>query len=117
MTPTLNLRSRVELWKGSGQWDEVHQSRPFQAPATALLLCDMWDDHWCRSAARRCELLARRMDPVVAARARGIQIIHAPSKCMEFYRDTPQRRRMMSLAPVEPPIVATTHIRHVLARM
>ena len=106
MTGTLRLRSRVELWKGSGQWEEVHLARPFHAPATALLLCDMWDDHWCRRAARRCDVLARRMDPVVAAaRAKGIQIIHAPSDCMEFYCNTPQRQRMMALAPVEPPTI------------
>ena len=28
-----------------------------------------------------------------AARKKGIFIIHAPSGCMEFYKDTPQRRR------------------------
>src|SRR5580700_8030248 len=44
------------------------------------------------------------MAPVLdAARARGIQIIHAPSETMEFYKDWPQRQRMLHIAKIEPP--------------
>ena len=44
------------------------------------------------------------MNPVVAAaRARGVQIIHAPSDCMDFYADTSQRQRMLQIPVVEPP--------------
>jgi nicotinamidase-related amidase len=44
------------------------------------------------------------MAPVVdAARARGALIIHAPSGCMSFYQDAPQRRRMENAPPVAPP--------------
>src|ERR1017187_9689174 len=45
-----------------------------------------------------------RMAPVIdEARARGIQIIHAPSETMEFYKDWPQRQRMLRIAKIEPP--------------
>jgi nicotinamidase-related amidase len=64
----------------------------------------MWDDHWCKSAARRCDALAKKMEPVLqAARARGVTIIHAPSECMDFYKDTPQRQRMATIRKAEPP--------------
>jgi nicotinamidase-related amidase len=61
---------------------------------TALILCDMWDDHWCKSAARRVVELAGPLNETVkAARARGVFIIHAPSSVTRFYENTPQRRR------------------------
>jgi nicotinamidase-related amidase len=104
MELTLNLRVRAPQGAGSGPPAAVERTAVFDPPAMALLLCDMWDDHWCRSAARRYDALARRMDRVVrAARARGVQIVHAPSDCMDCYAATPQRRRMLEIAPVAPP--------------
>ena len=104
MNLQLHLRSRVETSPGSGQWKEVTEVREIPARETAILICDMWDQHWCRSATRRCDAIAHKMAPVIeAARARGVQIIHAPSDCMEFYQNTPQRRRMIDMPSVEPP--------------
>ena len=101
---TLDLRSRVEPFKGSGDWQPVELRRSFQVPQTAILICDMWDHHWCRGASERVDELARRMAPLVdAAREHGVQIIHAPSETMEFYRNAPQRLRILELAPVAPP--------------
>ncbi len=61
---------------------------------TALIICDMWDNHWCQGAARRVEELAGPMNKVVQeARRRGVLIIHAPSTTVDFYKDTPQRKR------------------------
>jgi nicotinamidase-related amidase len=100
----LPLRSRAEAFKGSGEWQEVHLDAAVPVPQTAILICDMWDKHWCSGASRRVDGLALKMAPVLdAARARGIQIIHAPSETMDFYKDWPQRRRMLRIAIVEPP--------------
>ena len=83
----LNLRSRVEAFKGSGVWEEVRFPEALPTTQTAILICDMWDKHWCSGASRRVDALARRMAPVIEeARKRGIQIIHAPSETMAFYR-------------------------------
>jgi nicotinamidase-related amidase len=104
VTLKLNLRSQVETPAGSGQWKEATQAREFPARETAILICDMWDQHWCRSATQRCDAIAHKMAPVIeAARARGVQIIHSPSDCMEFYKETPQRRRMIDAPHVDPP--------------
>lgn len=71
---------------------------------TALVVCDMWDDHWCQSAAKRCGELAKQAEPVLkAARDKGITIVHAPSDCMKFYEDHPARKRMLAVKKVEPP--------------
>jgi len=100
----LDMRSRVEAFKGSGVWEEVRVRDNFPTTQTAILICDMWDKHWCSGASRRVEGLAQRMAPIIAeARSHGIQIIHAPSETMDFYKDWPQRQRMQRIAKVEPP--------------
>jgi nicotinamidase-related amidase len=101
----LPLRTRVEAFKGSGVWDEVHFDRELPIAETAVLICDMWDDHWCKGAARRVGELVKVMAPVIdQARAGGVQIIHAPSEVMDFYRDYPQRRRTLALPKVSLPV-------------
>jgi nicotinamidase-related amidase len=103
-TVRLHLRTRVEPFKGSGEWQEVYVERALPVARTAILICDMWDKHWCTGATGRVGALAARMAPVLdRARAYGIQIIHAPSEVMDFYKDAPQRRRMLALAKIEPP--------------
>ena len=67
------------------------------AKKTALIVCDMWDLHHCLNAVRRGEELAPRMDRVLrAARGRGVLVIHAPSGCMDAYKDHPARARARS---------------------
>ena len=103
----LKLRAQVQPFKGSAEWDETAVQREIKPKETALLICDTWDKHWCQGATRRCGVLAEKMAPLVeAARARGITIIHAPSDCMEFYKDTPQRKRMQTAPTATPPAAA-----------
>lgn len=100
----LPLRSRVEAFKGSGVWEAVAFEQALPAAETAVLICDMWDKHWCSGASRRVDALALKMAPVLdAARARRIQIIHAPSETMDFYKDWPQRQTILRLALIDPP--------------
>ena len=71
---------------------------------TAIVVCDMWDDHWCKSASARCAELAKAANPVLkACREKGMTIVHCPSDCMKFYEDHPARKRTLSLKKVEPP--------------
>jgi nicotinamidase-related amidase len=101
----LPLRTRVEAFKGSGVWEEVHFERKVLIAETAVLICDMWDNHWCTGAARRVGELVRAMAPAIdQARAGGLQIIHAPSEVMDFYKDYPQRRKMLALPKVSLPV-------------
>jgi len=101
---TVDLRSRVEMFKGSGDWREIHMEDSIAPDKTAIIVCDMWNKHWCRGATERVNGLVERMAPFLeAARKRGIQIIHAPSETMAFYENVPQRQRMLSIAKLEPP--------------
>jgi nicotinamidase-related amidase len=100
----LPLRTRVQAFKGSDEWKEVRIRELFPTGGTAILICDMWDNHWCKGAAQRVNVMVKRMAPVVEkARSRGVLIIHSPSDTMEFYKDTPQRQRMLEIEQIEAP--------------
>lgn len=79
------------------------------AKRTALIICDMWDNHWCKSAASRVVELAGPMNEVVAAaRAKGVFIIHAPSSVTGFYQDTEQRRLAQQAPFAKTPVPLAT---------
>jgi len=95
----LVLRSR------SKDGEVREQPAVWEAKKTALIICDMWDDHWCRSAARRVTELAGPLnDTVKAARSRGVFIIHAPSSVTTFYEGTPQRQRAIAAPFARTPV-------------
>jgi nicotinamidase-related amidase len=100
----LPLRSRAELFRGSGQWTDVRADYPFDPTHSALIVCDMWDKHWCSGANLRVAALVKKIEPILeTARRKGIIIVHAPSETMSFYTDAPQRHRMLSLPVFAPP--------------
>ena len=66
----------------------------WDAKETAVVICDMWDKHWCEGATRRGGVIAPHINEMAkAVRARGGFIVHAPSDTMKFYADWPQRKR------------------------
>jgi nicotinamidase-related amidase len=100
----LPLRSRVELFRGSNQWSEVSLDYAFDPAKSAVIVCDMWDKHWCGGANVRVAALVKKLEPLLeTARAKGIIIVHAPSETMAFYANAPQRQRMLSLPAFTPP--------------
>jgi nicotinamidase-related amidase len=100
----LALRSRVELFRGGDQWSEVRVDYPFDPAKSALIVCDMWDKHWCSGANVRVAALVKKLEPVLeTARRNGMIIVHAPSETMSFYANAPQRQRMLSLPAFQPP--------------
>ena len=102
----LNLRHQVLATDAGGHtvWEELTREKLAPARHAAIVICDVWDDHWSRGAAERVDAMAPRMNQVVqAARARGVQIIHAPSDTMDAYAGTPARQRMLSAPRIERP--------------
>src|SRR4051812_12268637 len=68
---------------------------------TAIVICDMWNEHWCKGATERVAEMAPRMNQVIsAARERGVFIIHCPSDTMKYYEGSPQRKLAQSAPPV-----------------
>jgi len=66
---------------------------------TAVIICDMWDNHWCKGAAARVKEMAPRMNDLLNhLREIGCVIIHCPSDTMSYYETAPQRINTLNLA-------------------
>ena len=97
---TLHARTRVAVEPGSRRWHSITKPVEWKPSETCIVVCDMWDDHWCKQSAARVGEMAPKMNEVIkAARARGVFIIHCPSDTMDFYKDFPQRK-LAQAAPV-----------------
>jgi nicotinamidase-related amidase len=99
---TLSLVARSRS-KGDGEklHDAVRLEKlEWKPEQTAIVVCDMWDKHWCPPSTERVGEMAPRMNEVLkAARKQGVFIIHCPSDTLDFYKDTPQRK-LAQQAPV-----------------
>ena len=108
----LTLRSRVASWQNTNNFTVVEKQVAWDARKTALIVCDMWDDHWCKSAARRgAEMAGPLNDVVKQARTKGVFIIHAPSSVTKFYEDTPQRKLAQAAPFVRSKVLLSTNER------
>lgn len=89
----LKLVVRQQSRRGD-EWTTTQRRVEWQPRQTALVICDMWDDHWCKPSAARVAEMAPAMNRLVAAaRARGVLVIHSPSETMKFYESHPGRQR------------------------
>ena len=99
----VTLRRRVET-QGSGVWRTASTQETLRTSQTAIVICDMWDRHWCDGATGRVEQIARKMEPLLErARQAGMLVIHAPSDTMSFYANAPGRLLAENAPLVKPP--------------
>ncbi len=100
----LQTRSRVALDSDADQLRILYKTVDWEPAKTAVIVCDMWDRHWCQGATARVVEMAPRMDQFLQiARDRGVLIIHAPSSCMDAYQDHPARKRAQQAPKVDLP--------------
>ena len=100
-TLNLNLRSR----KGPAASPPSTHPTDWKASETAIIVCDMWNDHWCRSASRRVAEMAPALNRFLEiARQKGVFIIHAPSSVTDFYQGTPARTNAQQAPFTKAPI-------------
>jgi nicotinamidase-related amidase len=104
----LVLRSRVAA-PGEPSVPPTTKEVQWNPQRTAIIVCDMWDDHWCKSAANRVgELVGPMNEMLKKARSQGAFIIHAPSTCTNFYKNTPQRKRALEAPFAKTPLPLVT---------
>lgn len=106
MKLTLNLRDRQKGLDSTGchVWEENNFVEIVEADQTALLICDVWDNHWSRGARERLDTMIPRMANVVeAARSCGIKLIHSPSDTMDFYVGSTARARIKGTRLIDVP--------------
>jgi len=86
----------VRLQRRGKSGPEVSRAK-WDTAKTAIIVCDMWNEHWCKGATARVAEMARPMNrTILAARKRGVFIIHAPSSCLDSYANHPARKRAQS---------------------
>ncbi len=86
----LTLRSRQA--EPGGAFRATERRQEWAPSQTAIIVCDMWNQHWCRGATQRVGEVAPRMNRFLeTARERGVFIIHAASSCMAAYDGTSAR--------------------------
>lgn len=100
----ISLHTREREQKPDGQIKVIDKTSEWDSSKTAIIICDMWDNHWCKGAAARVGELAVPMNEMIkTARSKGVLIIHAPSSVVGFYQGTPQRQRAVNASFVQSP--------------
>ncbi len=85
----VQLRRRREVVLKSGNLQVAVEEVEWDVSETAIIICDMWANHPCQSAAQRVDAMAPKMNRVVsAARSHGVMVIHAPSGGVKHYDQT-----------------------------
>jgi len=99
---TLSMRVRRQARTASGAWKPDERPVSWDGRRTAVIVCDMWDHHWCKSASSRVGELVAPMNRFLAhARSQGAWVIHAPSSVTRFYEGT-AARDLARKAPYSP---------------
>lgn len=101
---SLHLRTRIQHSQGDGPATEAFLDESIDPAHTAIIITDMWDQHWCHGATERVRAIAVRMEPLIEqARRAGILIVHAPSDTMSFYKNAPGRLLAENAPIADPP--------------
>lgn len=70
--------------------------------ATAVVVVDMWDTHWCEEFTKWVDDLAPRLNQALHGfRERGLQVIHAVADVLGPYKDAPQYTNVRSYPHAE----------------
>jgi nicotinamidase-related amidase len=92
----ISLQQRLPSNWEEGAWIITNRIDAWNPSETAIIVCDMWDKHWCDISTARFAELAIALNPVLeAARAKGVKIVHSPSACMNYYANYPGRKEAL----------------------
>lgn len=88
----VSLQHRPASTEESGAFIISQSIKEWNSAQTAIIICDMWDKHWCSGATSRVAEMAPYLNEVLnIGRSKGMLIVHAPSDCMDYYKDHPGR--------------------------
>jgi nicotinamidase-related amidase len=80
---------------------------PIDPRKIGVVVVDMWNHHWCMTAAHRVHALVPRMNRALAgARRLGMSVMWAPTDVASQYAGSPQRERSLALPRVPVPKLA-----------
>jgi hypothetical protein len=102
----LGLQRQIPTsWRADAGWAPTTEVTHWLANETALVLIDLWDNHWCDAMAQRGVDLSLRVNRTASRlRSRGVHIAHSPSApALAFYDKTAARARVKHAPHVAPP--------------
>ena len=89
----ISMEKRMPSDSMKGETIIANDIQEWDPKETAIIICDMWDKHWCKGATDRVGEMAPVINDVItAARNKGALIVHAPSDCMDYYKNYPGRK-------------------------
>ena len=89
-------RSRYQTEERSSEFIVKSEKVKWLPAETAVIICDMWDQHWCKGATKRVAELAPRINDFVNnSRSNGVLIVHAPSGVVNYYKNHPARKSVL----------------------
>jgi len=92
----ISMQLKVPSTLDEGAWNLVSRIEAWKPAETAIIICDMWDKHWCDDATARVSEMAPEMNKVLTiARQKGVKIVHAPSDCMSYYANYSGRKEAL----------------------
>ena len=101
---SLSIRRQEPRTVGRNGWRIIEEEVTWKVSETAIIVVDMWNEHWSWGATERVNVMAPRMNVVLQrARERGVHIIHAPSDTMDFYDSHPARANILEIPHTDPP--------------
>ena len=112
MIYNLNLRSQEIAYDENGcrYWKTLENNVSCDPSEMAIILVDVWDNHWSKGAVIRCAGLVPKIDKVIRkAREAGVFIIHGPSDVIGFYKDSSARKRALDIEIITPDFKAGIH--------
>lgn len=108
------------LWQKrlqDGTFDFVTEEVHWDPIQTAVIICDMWDQHWCKAASERVGEMASHLNEVVMKlREKGTFIIHAPSDTLKYYEHHPARLTALNAPRIETEEPLQNWVRHDIKR-
>ena len=100
----VSLRSQTPDPAKSDAYTTQQRDEVWKTAETAVIVCDMWDSHHCYRAVLRENQMVPRMDQLLTTlRDRGVTVIHAPSSCVDSYKDHAARQRALAAPKTTPP--------------
>ena len=89
----VSLQKRLQSDSVKGASVIAQDIQEWNPKETAIIICDMWNQHWCKGATARVGEMAPAMNNVLTiARNKGVLIVHAPSDCIKYYKNHPARK-------------------------
>jgi nicotinamidase-related amidase len=90
----IEIEGRHRILNNEGEFTILTKQHHWKSSETSVIICDMWNEHWCKGATLRVKELAPYINNFIKkARALGMFIVHAPSGVVDFYSDHPARKR------------------------